>query len=636
MEERFDVVVIGGGHAGTEAAHAAARLGMRTAMATMDTAAIGRMSCNPAIGGVAKGQLVRDLDALGGLMGVAADIAGIQFRMLNLSKGPAVWGPRAQMDMELYAFTMQDLLRRTPNLNLVDGELEGFVREPDGSFRLDFGMRGTLYAKALVITSGTFLGAVMYTGLSATEGGRVGEPAAARLSRAIRALGIRTRRLKTGTPARLAADSIDYSLTEVQHGDPEPFPFSFRTERAPVNKATCWITHTNEETHAILRTGFAQSPMFTGAIQGIGPRYCPSIEDKVCRFADKASHHLFLEPEGLRNGRIYVNGFSSSLPAEIQDRALRTIPGLAGCRVIRYGYAVEYDAVDATQLHPTYECRETPGLYFAGQVNGTSGYEEAAAQGLMAGINAALRIRGEDPFLLGRSESYIGVLTDDLVSLDLEEPYRMFTSRAEYRLHLRQDNAEERLLDRGHTLGLVDGTTFAKYRAWRDRIEGARERLAATKAFGPAVDAFLASRGSSPLDEAAPALGLLRRPGIPAAGLLEAVGLGDLLDGSREGALDARDLLALEASERYRGFRERQEKEIDRNRRLEGLRIPADFDYASAHALSIEARQKLAARRPLTVGLAQRIAGVTPADISGLIFHIGNRHRPERTSAAEG
>lgn len=618
MQKRFDVVVIGGGHAGIEAAHAAARMGMETALISMDTAAIGRMSCNPAIGGVAKGQLVRDLDALGGLMGVAADVAGIQFRMLNLSKGPAVWGPRAQMDMELYAETMQDLLRRTPRLQLLDGELDGFKREADGGFSLDFGSRGVMACRALIITSGTFLGAVMYTGLKATVGGRIGEPAATRLSGALHGLGIRTRRLKTGTPARLAADSIDYSRTEIQHGDPEPFPFSFRTEGRLGNKATCWITHTNEETHAVLRSGFGQSPMFTGVIQGIGPRYCPSIEDKVCRFADKTSHHLFLEPEGLVNGRIYVNGFSSSLPAEIQDRALRTIPGLKDCRVLRYGYAVEYDSVDATQLNPTYECKDVPGLYFAGQVNGTSGYEEAAAQGLIAGINAALAIRGEAPFLLARSESYIGVLTDDLVSLDLEEPYRMFTSRAEYRLHLRQDNAEERLLEKGHALGLLDDASLRKYQAWRARLDSARQALASAKAFGGKVDAFLASCGSAALDEAVSALTLLRRPGVTVSGLMQCLGLPH--------DLEMRDLLALEASERYQGFRDRQDKEIERNRRLEGLRIPPDFDYAAAQAISLEARQKLAIRRPLTVGLAQRIAGVTPADVSGLIFHIGKHH----------
>lgn len=621
MLSSYDVVVIGGGHAGIEAAHAAARLGARTALVSMETAAIGRMSCNPAIGGVAKGQLVRDLDALGGLMGLAADRAGIQFRMLNLSKGPAVWGPRAQMDMELYAATMQAFLRATSNLELRDGELENFRRTSDGGFDLDFGPGGEARCRALIITSGTFLGAVMHTGLSRSKGGRVGEAAADKLSAAIRDLGIRTRRLKTGTPARLAAASIDYAAVEIQHGDADPWPFSFRTGIPVRNHATCWITHTNAATHAILREGFDRSPMFTGAIKGIGPRYCPSIEDKICRFADKESHHLFLEPEGLDNGRIYVNGFSSSLPAEIQDRALRTIPGLAECKVLRYGYAVEYDSVESTQLHPTYACKDVPGLYFAGQVNGTSGYEEAAAQGLMAGINAALAVRGEAPFLLGRGESYIGVLTDDLVSLELEEPYRMFTSRAEYRLHLRQDNAEERLVGKGRALGLLDDSAYGKYEAWLARIDAARERLAKARAFGPAVDAYLAACGTAALDEPASALSLLRRPDVGLAGLAECLGL-DL-------GLGPQDLLRVEAAERYRGFRERQDKEIERNKRLEGLRIPERFDYAGAHALSIEARQKLAARRPLTVGLAQRIAGVTPADISGLIFHL-NQGVPDR------
>jgi tRNA uridine 5-carboxymethylaminomethyl modification enzyme len=617
MDSRFDVVVIGGGHAGIEAAHASARLGSETALVSMDTAAIGRMSCNPAIGGVAKGQLVRDLDALGGIMGAAADIAGIQFRMLNLSKGPAVWGPRAQMDMELYSDTVQGMLRRTPGLTLLDGELDGFRREADRGFLLDFGSRGSLRCRALIITSGTFLGAVMYTGLDKSAGGRIGEPAANRLSQALRSEGLRTRRLKTGTPARLAADSLDYDRVEVQTGDAQPFPFSFRTAAPVRNHAVCWITHTNEETHEILRSGFHQSPMFTGAIQGAGPRYCPSIEDKIGRFADKSSHHLFLEPEGLRNGRIYVNGFSSSLPAEIQDKALRTIPGLGACRVLRYGYAVEYDSVEATQLHPTYECREMPGLYFAGQVNGTSGYEEAAAQGLMAGINAALKVKDRPPFLLARSESYIGVMTDDLVSLELDEPYRMFTSRAEYRLHLRQDNAEERLLTKGHALGLVGEEVFGKYRVWRDRLEAMRGTLEKTRAQGERVNAYLAACGSAPLHEGASALGLLRRPDVGLPGLLECLGIAHVLEPG--------EMLVLEASERYRGFWDRQLKEIDRNRRLEGLHIPADFDYASARALSIEARQRLSARRPLTVGLAQRISGVTPADISGLIFHINQK-----------
>ncbi len=627
MSPLYDVTVIGGGHAGIEAAHAAARMGRATLLVTMDLKAIGRMSCNPAIGGVAKGQLVRDLDALGGLMGYVADQAGIQFRMLNLSKGPAVWGPRAQMDMDDYAARMQDILSRTPNLTLLAGELLDFERAEKGGasavFRLRLGTGGGeafVASRTLIVTSGTFLGAVMHTGLSRTEGGRVGEPAAMELARTLKSRGLRTRRLKTGTPARLAADSLDYSEVEVQHGDAEPFPFSFRTEGPLRNRATCWITRTSETTHAILREGFDRSPMFTGLIQGLGPRYCPSIEDKIARFSDRDSHQLFLEPEGLHSGRIYVNGFSSSLPAEVQDAALRTLPGLRDCRVLRYGYAVEYDAVDATQLHPTFECRaaELEGLYFAGQVNGTSGYEEAAAQGLVAGINAALKVRGEEPFILGRAESYIGVLADDLVNLEIDEPYRMFTSRAEYRLHLRQDNAEERLLERGHALGLVDDATLAKYRARAARLEAMRARLAEAKILPAEINPFLEGYGGSPVAESVYALPLLRRPEVSFPALAAHLGI-SLEDWSLA------ERTAFEAAERYEAFAERQRREIERSRKLAHLRIPGDFAYADAKGLSGEALQKLSARRPLTVADASRIAGVTPADVSTLIYHLNRR-----------
>jgi tRNA uridine 5-carboxymethylaminomethyl modification enzyme len=626
----FDVVIIGGGHAGIEAAYSAARLGCKTAMVTMDLKAIGRMSCNPAIGGVAKGQLVRDIDALGGLMGLVADQSGIQFRMLNLSKGPAVWGPRAQMDMDDYAERMQDILGRTPNLTLIGGELVDFDRDENGDFRLRLGTQGdgsaagespaALSCKALVITSGTFLGAVMHTGLEAKTGGRIGEPAAVELAQTLKAMGLKTRRLKTGTPARLAADSLDYSEVEVQHGDEEPYPFSFRTEGRIKNRAVCWITRTGSDTHEILKTGFDRSPMFTGLISGIGPRYCPSIEDKIARFADRDSHQLFLEPEGLQgesSGRIYVNGFSSSLPAEVQDAALRTMPGLKKCRVLRYGYAVEYDSVDATQLHPTFECRDPSmsGLYFAGQVNGTSGYEEAAAQGLVAGINAALKVQGREPFVLSRAESYIGVLADDLVNLEIDEPYRMFTSRAEYRLHLRQDNAEDRLLEKGHALGMLDDAVLTKYRARAARFEALRARLASTKVTPAEINPFLTAQGGQPVTESVQALPLLRRPEVSLSGLL-----GHLQIPVTEWTLA--EIVALEASEKYQGFLDRQRREIDRTLKLTALRIPADFDYATAKGLSGEALQKLTRRRPLTVGDAQRIAGVTPADISGLIFHL--------------
>lgn len=643
-------------------------------MITMDLKAIGRMSCNPSIGGLAKGQLVRDIDALGGLMGLVADRAGIHFRMLNHTKGPAVWGPRAQMDMDEYAEIMQDTLSRTPNLTLIAGELTDFRRDADGSFRLyvETGRAGnerggnvahgdrveredgnegesggdrelTLGCRALIITSGTFLGAVMHTGLAAEAGGRAGEPAAVKLAQTLKDLGLKTRRLKTGTPARLAADSINYEAVAVQPGDDEPFPFSFRTETPPRNRAVCWISRTHSETHEILKTGFDRSPMFTGLISGIGPRYCPSIEDKIARFADRDSHQIFLEPEGLQAGgagdRIYVNGFSSSLPAEVQDAALRTVPGLEHCRVLRYGYAVEYDAVDATQLHATFEYRSgvggtestegtqgtggpdsalagpLTGLYFAGQVNGTSGYEEAAAQGLIAGINAALKIQGRDPFLLSRAESYIGVMADDLVNLDIDEPYRMFTSRAEYRLHLRQDNAEERLLEKAHLLGMVDDAVLAKYRDRQARLAAVRDRLAGMKVTPAVINPFLTAQGGAPVTESVQALSLLRRPEVTLRALA------DHLEVSLA-SLSNPEVVALEAGEKYQGFLERQRREIDRTLKLSSLRIPEDFDYATAKGLSGEAVQKLARRRPLTVGDAQRIAGVTSADVSTLIYHL--------------
>jgi tRNA uridine 5-carboxymethylaminomethyl modification enzyme len=481
----------------------------------------------------------------------------------------------------------------------------------------------TLGCRALVITSGTFLGAVMHTGLTAQTGGRVGEPAAVELAETLKSMGLKTRRLKTGTPARLAADSLEYSEVEVQHGDVEPFPFSFRTTGALKNRATCWITRTSAETHEILKTGFDRSPMFTGLISGIGPRYCPSIEDKIARFADRDSHQLFLEPEGLgtqdgeAGGRIYVNGFSSSLPAEVQDAALRTMPGLKNCRVVRYGYAVEYDAVDATQLHPTFECRapEMSGLYFAGQVNGTSGYEEAAAQGLVAGLNAALKVQSREPFVLSRAESYIGVMADDLVNLEIDEPYRMFTSRAEYRLHLRQDNAEERLLAKGHALGMVDDEVLAKYQDRAARIAAVRTLLADAKVTPPLINPFLLALDGSPVTESVQALSLLRRPEVTVRGLADHLGIS-------LASLSNPEVVALEAGEKYQGFLERQQREIDRTLKLASQRIPADFDYINAKGLSGEAQQKLAKRRPLTVGDAQRIAGVTPADVSTLIFYV--------------
>lgn len=610
MDLQYDLVVVGGGHAGIEAVHAGWRMGIRAALVTLKIDAIGRMSCNPAIGGLGKGQIVRDIDALGGLMGKLADATGIQFRMLNESKGPAVWGPRCQSDMAEYSDLAQKTLRECNGLALIEGEVCGISRE-DNQWRMELADGRMLQTKTIVITSGTFLASRMFTGLSESVGGRVNEPSAEQLSNCFHRMQIRLRRLKTGTPSRLNPQSINYDACEVQHGDAEPFSFSWSTRVPLENRAVCWITRTTLQTHEILRSGFAQSPMFSGKIKGLGPRYCPSIEDKINRFSDKDSHQLFLEPEGLGQGRIYVNGFSSSLPAEIQLQALRSIPGLERCEVMQIGYAVEYDSVDATQLQPTLECKEWPGLFFAGQVCGTSGYEEAAGQGLIAGINAAQNVLGRDPFILGRSDSYIGVMLDDLVAIQLDEPYRMFTSRAEYRLFLRYDNAAERLTERGRELGMVQDDQWNAYQESQKKMSEALQFLTEN---GPSLEdanQILANTQQSPLSEKPRYLQLLRRPGVDAEAVFAHAGLLH--------KLDRVERLHLLAEEMYRGFYERQERDIAQQKRLESLRLSADLDYSKITALSFEARQKLTKHKPITIGQASHIPGVRPADISVLI-----------------
>jgi tRNA uridine 5-carboxymethylaminomethyl modification enzyme len=616
MADRFDILVIGGGHAGIEAVHSAWRMGLRAGLVSMSLRAIGRMSCNPAIGGVGKGQIVRDIDALGGLMGKLADETGIQFRVLNESKGPAVWGPRCQSDMEEYSKASQRILGACTGLVLIEGEVAE-LKSAGPLWTLTLGDGRSFETQSVVITSGTFLGARMYTGLEESVGGRIGEPAAQQLSDCLQTLGIRLRRLKTGTPSRLDPKSLDYSACEVQHGDDIPFPFSWSTKRQLHNRSVCWITRTTLQTHEILRTGFAQSPMFTGMIHGRGPRYCPSIEDKINRFADKESHQLFLEPEGFEQGRIYVNGFSSSLPAEVQLEALRSIPGLENCQVLQIGYAVEYDAVDATQLHPTLECRAWPGLYFAGQVCGTSGYEEAAGQGLIAGINAALKVQNRPAFILGRSESYIGVMLDDLVAIPLEEPYRMFTSRAEYRLFLRYDNAAQRLTGKGRELGMVEDSQWEDFLASEIRLESGLKILSETGPDLETANEILAATEQAPLVERPRWIQLLRRPGVDGEVVFAKAGLLD--------SLDRVERLHLRAEELYRGFYERQARDIDQQKRLESLRLDADFDYARITALSFESRQKLLATKPMSIGQAARIPGVRPADVSVLIHWLNNQ-----------
>ena len=632
---QFDVVIVGGGHAGIEATHAAWKLGVKTAMLTMDVNAIGRMSCNPAVGGVAKGQIVRDIDALGGLMGLLTDKAGIQFRMLNMSKGPAVWGPRAQCDMKFYSEVAREVVTNLPGLSVIQGELAAFERMPDGSLELTL-LNGDRYqTRAIVITSGTFLASRMFTGLDTSFGGRVGEPSADKLSECIAKNGIELRRLKTGTPSRLDPDSIDFNECDVQRGDDVAWPMSDRHIADTVpgrdadyfwgdasnhfvrNDCVCWITRTNLKTHDILRSGFKDSPMFSGRIHGKGPRYCPSIEDKINRFGDRDGHQLFLEPEQADIGRVYINGFSSSLPADIQLAAIHTIPGLTRARVLQIGYAVEYDSVDATQLYPTFECKSVPGLYFAGQVCGTSGYEEAAGQGLLAGINAALKIKGEAPFILGRSDSYLGVMADDLTNILLDEPYRMFTSRAEYRLFLRSDNAEARLKERAHAIGMISDADYADWQARVCRMEHVRKRLNEESATPDQANAILSAGGQAPATERTRWINVLRRPGIDPEKFFDVA--------VPDEAINRRDRWYMYAEELYAGFFDRQSREIADQKKMESVRLPENFDYMQVSAISIESRQRLNAHKPLTLGQASRIPGVRPADITVLSHWLENR-----------
>lgn len=615
--ERFDVVVIGGGHAGIEASHAAWKIGARTAMITMDLDAIGRMSCNPAVGGVSKGQIVRDIDALGGLMGILTDRAGIQFRMLNQSKGPAVWGPRAQCDLKAYSRNARETLENCAGLRLVAGELAAFVRLPGENFELSLANGDRYETRTLIITSGTFLSSRMFTGLETSIGGRVGEKSADALSKSLLENGLRLRRLKTGTPSRIDPSTVDFDVIQVQPGDERPWPMSDRHAGPIDNGNVCWITRTNLKTHEILRSGFKDSPMFSGRIKGKGPRYCPSIEDKINRFGDKDGHQLFLEPETKDVSRIYLNGFSSSLPADVQLAALRTIPGLSHARVMQIGYAVEYDSIDATQLYPTFECKEIPGLYFAGQVCGTSGYEEAAGQGIVAGINAALRCEGAEPFILGRSESYIGVMADDLSRFLLDEPYRMFTSRAEYRLFLRSDNADSRLKDRARKVGMIDDADFLRWTSRKEEMARVKKFLAETPVTASDINPFLESFGEAPVRESVRLNTILRRPKIDPESFFERFVPGN--------ALLRRDLWNLFAEESYAGFFARQEKEIEHEKKMDRVKLSPDTDYSLISALSIESRGRLASAKPLSVGSASRVPGIRPSDVMVLLHWAENR-----------